>query len=330
MKCKKFQELILLDHYDEINEASRKLLQKHLKQCPICAAEKAKIDDVSEMLNIREETEIDTEWLKSIRNQMIARLQVSKYRTKKFSPDWNRLFVSWKAPAIRVAYSTLLLVLGFSIGKFECQKSGSSILPEFRVGQMADLIEPMQPVNIVKMLQEGKLRNVDLQELPNQQVQVSFQGIKDYQLVGMPEDKGIQEVLAYIMLHEPNTGLRIKSLEKLSQQPDSLVLQLLIYSALNDENEGVRLKAIRSLHSYKPSNTLKKAYMKALMTDDNSAIRIEAMEGLQKMVYDEQVRDILTVAAAKDDNDYVKLLAKRALDEYQSKAITGTQIEKLR
>ena len=331
MKCEKFQELILLDRYGEIDEAARRILNRHIDVCPICAAEKTRTDDIYDLLEKREEAEIDTEWLKSMRNQMIAHLQVSKRQKTAFTLDWNRLAGFFRTPALKFAYSAMLVVIGFSVGKFECQQDRSRILPQLRGGQMtAQSEQAMNQVDMETMLQEGKLRNVDLQEIDGEQIQVSFQGTKDYELVGSPEDKNIQEVLAYIMLHESNTGLRMQSLEKLSQQPDSLVQQLLIYSVLNDENDGVRLKAIRSLHTYPPSLPLRQAYMKALMTDVNSAVRIEAMEGLKRMVQDDQVRGILKIAAAKDENDYVKLLARSALNAYEEETVLqGTAIEDL-
>ena len=331
MKCEKYQELILLDRYSEIDEPSRRILMRHLEICPICAAEKTRTDDVYELLESKEETEIDPEWLKSMRNQMIAHIQVSKRRSGSFSIDWDKIFGFVKTPALKFAYSAMLVVIGFGVGKFECQNRGNQILPQLRGGQMtAQSEQAMRQVDMTSMLQEGKLRNVDLQEVDGEQIQVSFQGTKDYELTGSPDDKNIQELLAYIMLHESNTGLRMRSLEKLSAQPDSLVQQLLTYSVLNDENEGVRLKAIRSLHTYPPSPQLRQAYMKALMTDDNSAVRIEAMEGLKRMVEDNQVRDILTIAAASDGNDYVKLLARSALDAYnETSEIESTPIEDL-
>ncbi len=331
IKCEKYQELILLDRYGEIDEVSRRALNKHLAECPICAAEKVRTDDIFRILDKKEEAEIDPEWLKSMRNQMVAHLQVSKARAKTWSFDWDKIWGIMRSPALKFAYSAMLLVVGFGIGKFQCT-GGGSIMPELHVGQMAGQNnQSARPVDMQSMLEDGKLRNVDLQELPDQQVQVSFQGTQDYQLVGTPEDKNIQEVLAYIMLHESNTGLRMRSLEQLSQQPDSLVQQLMIYSVLNDENEGVRLKAIRTLHNYPLSASLKQAYIRALMTDSNSAVRIEAMEGLRNMTADEQVRDILAIAAANDANDYVKLLAKNALDAYElNSGSGGMAIEKLK
>jgi len=331
-KCEKYQELILLDRYGEIDEIARRALRKHLEICPICAAEKVRTDDIFLLLDKREEAEIDPEWLKSMRNQMIAHLQIAKARSKTIVLDWDKIWNFLRTPAMKFAYSALLLAIGFAAGKFQCQGSSSSLMPQLNVGQMADLNnQNIQPVDVKTMLQDGKLRNLDLQELPGQKVQVSFQGTQDFQLVGTPEDKNIQEVLAYIMLHESNTGLRLRSLEKLSQQPDSLVQQLMIYSILNDENEGLRLKAIRTLLNYPPSPQLKQAYIRALMTDTNSAVRIEAMEGLRKMVADEQVRDILSIAAANDENDYVKLLAKNALDSFdQNAGRSSTPIEKLK
>lgn len=328
MKCEKYQELILLDRYGEIDEASKRALIKHLEVCPICAAEKVRTDDIFNILDKKEEADIDPEWLKSMRNQMVAHLQVVKTRPQGLEINWRKLWNWMKSPAMKFAYSAALVAVGFGAGKFEC-RSGGSIMPQLNVGKSADRAQ-IQQVDMAQMLQEGKLKNVDVQELPNEQVQVSFQGTQEFSLVGTPEDKNIQDVLAYVMLHESNTGLRMKSLEKLALQPDSLTEKLIAYAALNDNNEGVRLKAIRSLHNFPPSTSLKQAYMKALMTDSNSAVRIEAMEGLRRMAGDKQVMEVLTIAAANDDNDYVKLMAREALQNYQNNPTRGVEIEKLK
>ena len=327
MECEEYQQFIYLAHYGELDETALAALERHIESCPVCAAEKARVDKLFTAMDSRRTPEVDSEWLKSARNQMVAHLESTKKRPAAVYIDWKKLFGFVRTPAFVAAYSAVLMLAGIFLGNLKCNSTGA-FLPSIEVGQMAADSEER---DIRSILQEGNLRNVDLQELPGQQVQVTFRGTRDYQIMGSTEDKGIQDLLAYILLHESNTGLRLRSLETLAQQQDSLVQLLLQYSLLYDENSGVRLKAVRSLRNYPPTPQHKDAYLRALMTDTNDAVRIEAMEGLKDMVADEKVMEVLRIAAAKDSNDYVKLLARSALEDYKSgRPGKGTAIEDLR
>ncbi len=44
MDCEKYQELIYLALYGEIDEATKRALKKHLDRCPVCAAEQARAE----------------------------------------------------------------------------------------------------------------------------------------------------------------------------------------------------------------------------------------------------------------------------------------------
>ena len=327
MECEEYQQLIYLAHYDELDEASLEALERHINSCSVCAAEKARADKLFAAMDSRRTPKVDSEWLKSARNQMVAHLESTKRKPAAVYIDWKKIFRFIRMPAFTVVYSAVLVLTGIFLGNLKCSSPGA-FLPSIEVGQMAADSEEQ---DIRSILQEGNLRNMDLQELPDQQVQVTFQGTRDYQFMGSTEDKKIQELLAYIVLHESNTGLRLRSLETLAQQQDSLVQQLLLYSLLNDENSGVRLKAIRALRNYPQTPQHKDTYLRALMTDTNNAVRIEAMEGLKDMVADDKVMEVLRIAAAKDSNDYVRLLARSALEDFESgRPEKGIAIEDLR
>jgi hypothetical protein len=215
-----------------------------------------------------------------------------------------------------VVYSSALLVLGIVLGRFTCQSGG--VLPQIEINRSSMALS-QAPVS--ELLREGYLQNVNLQELPDDKLQVSFRGGKDYEIVGDPQDQQIRELLAYILLNEKNDGMRMRSLEKLAQGSDTLAQNSLIYSLMNDENPGMRLKAIRSLHNFTPNSKTKMAYMKALMTDANPAVRIEAMTGLRKLILDEQVQNVVLIASQKDSNEYVKLLGREALESLRDKTL---------
>ena len=325
MDCTKYHELINLALADDLDENSKKALDIHLDNCAECRTEYAKIQQMFELLADQPQPEIDPEWLKSARNQMIAHLDVAIVRKPTVSFDWDRVFAFFRQPAFRVVYAAALLTVGVTVGRFECT-SGPNV-PMIKSGQMASIPES----DIPELLKDGRLDNMDLEVLPNEQVQVSFQGTKDYKVVGGANETDIRELMAYILLNEKNDGLRMRTVETLSGQTDSLVQKMLQFSLLNDANPGVRLKSIRTLKQYQKSTNLRNSFMKVIMTDPNPAVRIEAMEGLIGYIDDEQVVEVINIAAVKDSNDYVKLLANNALKNVKEEPeLKGTAIEDLR
>jgi HEAT repeat protein len=327
MNCEQYQELIYLAHYDELDEAAIRILKRHLESCPLCAVEKTRADNLYCLMDKKKSPQVDLEWLKSARNQLLARLQISQKRVHLVSIDWGLILRFFQHPAVRVAYSAIILVAGIFVGKFTC-RSSTTLLPQIGVSKLA---ASDQRRDIVNLLQEGNVRNVDIKELPQQQVQVTFQGVKDYQVVGTAQDQNIQELLAYILLHESNDGLRLRALEAIAQKADSLAQNLLCYATINDDNPGIRLKAVRYLLNFPLTEQIQQVFMRALMTDNNSAVRIEAIEGLRKTTPNAQVLSVVNIAAAKDSNEYVKLLAKNALEKFQSQPVLqGEPIEKLK
>ena len=328
MDCEKSRGIIYRQIYGDCAAEEIKLLNQHLTDCSRCRLESAQAKRLIEAMEAQELPEVDPEWLKSARNQLTAHLETAGKKPMVFSINWERIGRFMRLPAVQVAYTVVLLLVGVGIGKFECSSSPVTI-PQIKTGQMAAAESEQE--NILQLLREGSLRNVDMEVLPDDEVQVSFQGTRDYQVRGRTEEKDIQELLAYILLNEKNDGLRMKTVETLSGRTDSLAAQMLLYSLLNDSNAGLRLKTIRSLRRFPTTPQLRDAYMKVLMTDDNPAVRIEAMEALREFIGEETVRDVVNISAAKDSNDFVKLLAKNALKNLQTEPqFRGTAIEQLR
>jgi len=327
MDCENYKKLVYLSFYGELHSTEKRELEKHLAKCPDCASEMTRAKQFFATLDMKEEPQVDAEWLKGARNQLLAHLQTTKKKPSTTYIEWSRIFSILKQPVLRVAYTTALLAIGVFVGRFECSAPPQTLQP-ITTGQMAFEYEQSE---IPELLKEGELRNMDLNVLPDQQLEVSFQGTRDYTLTGRQSDEYMRDILAYILLNEKNDGLRLRTIETLSTKPDSMFKQVLIYSLLHDSNPGVRLKSIRSLRQVVTDDQLRNVYMKVLMTDSNSAVRIDAMEGLAEFVYLDRVRDVITIAAEKDSNDYVRLLANDALTKKTDKSkLNGIAIEKLR
>ncbi len=332
MECEKYREQIYLALYNELSESEERDLRVHLQQCPVCAVEYEEAQKLFTLMEKRPSVEVDTEWLKGARNRMLARLEADIKKETLITIDWGRMFSIFRSPVLKFAYSAALVVLGFTIGRFECKSPGASLMPGINLDQVAQVEEQrgIQTEDIQSMIEEGKLQNVNLERLPDQQLAVSFQGLRNYQIRGNPEDQVIKDLLGYILVNEENDGLRSRTVETLAGQSDSLIQQLLVFTLLNDSNPGVRLKAAKTLRNYPMTAQMRDAYMRTLMTDSNPAIRIEAMDGLNRMVGDDMVREVMSIAAQLDSNEYVKLLARRSLEGYrENPSLSGKPIRKL-
>ncbi|MBC8204207.1 MAG: HEAT repeat domain-containing protein [FCB group bacterium] len=322
MNCEQYQELIYLEKYGEISERAQRAAAKHIETCPVCAEAKVRIEKVFECLESVEMPQADPEWLKGARNELIAHLEATRKRNFVISVDWNALRRFFSIPALRPVYAAMVLIGGILIGRFAFAPQNGFIQ------QMPYQTSASPQLDIRGFLQDGNLHNIAFQQLSDQEVAVSFDAYQKVQLQGTPQNQDIQEILAYIMLTNPNGGMRIRTMKTLGNQPDSLVKHVMIYSLLHDENPGVRLKAIHMLKNYPPSANLRDALLKVLMTDDNPAVRIEAVEALSKIIQEKRVREVLRIAAAKDSNEYIQLLAKNALAA--EKSTIGTAIEDLK
>jgi hypothetical protein len=129
---------------------------------------------------------------------------------------------------------------------------------------------------------------------------------------GSLSDPKIQQLLLYATRNNFNAGVRMDSVDLLTQQPnDSHVREALIYALRYDSNTGVRLKALDGLGpAVKNDVQVRDAVLESLMSDANPGVRIEAMRLLEPVRADSSVRIVLQRLAAKDENRYIRSQAR--------------------
>ena len=109
-----------------------------------------------------------------------------------------------------------------------------------------------------------------------------------------------------------NAGVRMDSVDLLTQQPNNLhVREALLYALRYDTNTGVRLKALDSLGPYvKEDPQVRDAVLESLISDANPGVRVEALRLLVPVRADSSVRIVLQRLAAKDENRYIRSQAR--------------------
>lgn len=163
---------------------------------------------------------------------------------------------------------------------------------------------------------------------PAGRVGVSFDVTTRYTVVGRPDQKGIADLLVYLMSGAAETeGARGQAIDLVSQNTKTgaaaspEVVAVLAETLKRDRNPGVRKKAIEALVKLPPNEATRDALILALRTDENPAVRIVAVEGLARIataVKDATALDALRAKAGDErENGYVRVQAAQALSRLE-------------
>jgi len=174
-----------------------------------------------------------------------------------------------------------------------------------------------------------KLSNVAFRPAdPTGRIGVAFDVTTRYTVSGRPDQKGIADLLVYLMSGAADTeGTRGRAIELVSQSskgpagPSPDIVAALADTLKRDRNPGVRKKAVEALVQFPPSPETRDALILALKTDTNPAVRILAVEGLAKAA--SALKDPVTVEALRPrafderENGYVRVQAAQALSKLE-------------
>src|SRR5262249_59728589 len=131
-----------------------------------------------------------------------------------------------------------------------------------------------------------------VQEPGSNRVQIQYDKLMPDTAQGSIDDPRIQQLLLFAARNNMNTGVRIDSIDLLTQKPeDARIREALIYALRYDKNPGVRLKSLEGLRSYvKEDRRVRDAVLEALMKDTNPGVRSQAIALLESVKVDSSVR----------------------------------------
>jgi hypothetical protein len=299
MKCEWVKENILLHVYNELPDDARYELEQHLARCTDCAAElKAarKFHAVLSDLPVEEPTP-------NLLTASRMRLQEALETTAQ-NGMWRRLMFDPSAWFQQVRFSpalaAVILVMGFTGGVGVTYKALKGTVPDVAA-------IPTGPVAEASI---GGIRSITPQ--PGNQVSIKYDSISTQETHGSLSDQRIQQLLLFAARNNYNSGLRMDSVDLLTQQPnDTHVREALIYALRYDSNPGVRLKALEGLGGYvKDDVRVRDSVLEALMQDSNPGVRIQALHLLDPVRADSSVRLVLRKLAESDQNPYIKSQAR--------------------
>jgi len=306
MKCDWVQENVLLYIYNELADDARYELEQHLGRCPECAAELKSARAFHATLSKLPVQEPSPNLLASARMRLQEKLETAPqggwWQGLTFDPaNWLRQM------RFSPALAAVIFIIGF----------GGGIGAMYKLKPSPTDLGSIQNLQSTQVAQEASITGIRsvVQEPGSNQVTIKYDTVHTEEAQGSLNDQRIQQLLLFAARNNYSSGVRMDSVDLLTQKPDDTrVREALMYSLRYDTNPGVRLKAIEGLGSYVKDDTrVRDAVLNALMTDNNPGVRTQALLLLQPVKADSSVRAALQHLAETDQNQYIRSQARTVL-----------------
>ncbi len=239
MKCDWVQQNIIFYVYNELEDDARYEVEQHLGRCPECASELKAARKLHATLSQRPVHEPTPNLLAASRMRLQEALETTTQ-----GGLLQRLYL--RASHLAAADSH---VPG---------AGGSDFHHRLRRRDWGDLQFPLEPSNhdyscgqhdyAVRDPLQIRLPSLAFAPLRRQpgsnQVTIKFDTVSTQDVQGSLSDQRIQQLLLFAARSNYNSGVRMDSVDLLTQAPNEThVREALVYALHNDSNPGVRLKA---------------------------------------------------------------------------------------
>jgi hypothetical protein len=306
MKCEWVKGNITLYIYDELPDDARYELDQHLARCADCTAE---LKIARQFHATFAEFPVEDPSPNLVASSRM-RLQES-LETATQGGFWQRLAFD---PAVWLhqvrfapALAAIIFIVGFAGGIAATYKIVS--------GNPAASIASIPGARPAESSITG-IRSI-AQEPGSSKISIKYDTVSTEEADGSLNDSRIQQLLLFAARNNYNSGVRMDSVDLLTQQPnDAHVREALIYALRYDSNPGVRLKALDGLAaSVKTDVRVRDVLLEALIHDSNPGVRAESLRLLEPVRADGSVRDVLQKLAEGDHNSYIQSRARSVLQE---------------
>ena len=301
MKCEWVRENIMMYIYNELADDARYELEQHLSRCTGCAAElktSRKLHTTLSQFPVEEPTP-----------NLLAASRMRLQEALETAPQgsfWSRFIFDPAAWLHQIRFSPALAAVIFIVG------FGGGIATMYQVfGKRAPIVESVSAPNESSIT---GIRSI-AQEPGTNQVSIRYDTVSTQEAQGSLNDQKIQQLLLFAARNNYNSGVRLDSVDLLTQQPNNThAREALIYALRYDSNPGVRLKALEGLGPYvKDDVRVRDALLEALMNDGNPGVRTQALHLLESVRADSSVRVVLQKLADNDQNQYIRSEARTML-----------------
>ena len=305
MNCDWVKQNIALYVYEELPDDQRHELERHVERCESCSVELGAFRAFHSAMGAVPAVEPTPNLLAASRLRLSEALEDAEQHR-----GWNRFtfdLAGWlhqvrMAPALVLA----LIMIGFLGGG----------IAGWQVTRNSGVFE--KTAGAPQQASEASIAAIRgiTQDPASNSVRIRYDTLQPQTATGSLDDPKIQQLLLYAARNNYNSGVRMDSVDILTQKPeDEKVRQALMFSLRYDNNPGVRLKALQALGDYVKSDThVRDAVLDALMRDSNAGVRSSAITLLQPVVADGSVRQVLQHLADTDKNQFIRSESRRVLD----------------
>jgi hypothetical protein len=309
MKCDWVKQNVVLYIYNELPDDARYELEQHLGRCPECAAELKAARKFNMEISQFPVEEPTPNLLTASRMRLQELLETAEqggfWQRFTFEPaNWLRQVRF--SPALAAA----IFIVGFAGGIGATYKITSGNNP----GSISTASRPQGPVPAPAESSITGIRSIN-QDPGSNQINIKYDTVSTQETHGSLNDQRIQQLLLFAARNNYNSGVRMDSVDLLTQKPDdNRVREALIYALRYDSNPGVRLKALEGLGSFvKDDVRVRDSVLAALMNDANPGVRTQALHLLEPVKADSSVRSVLQRLAENDQNQYIRSQARTVM-----------------
>jgi len=303
MKCEWVRENIVLQVYGELADDARHELEQHVARCADCAAELKAEQEFHALLAQDRAAEASPNLVAASRMRLQEALETAEQ-----GGFWHRLAfdpANWLRQArFSPALASAILIVGFAGGVGTSYKVFGH-----PAGKTDGAVTPAAAEASITGIQSIT------QQAGTNQIDIKYNTVSTQEAQGSMNDQRIQQLLLFAARSNYNSGVRMDSVDLLTQKPDvSQVRDALIYALRYDTNPGVRLKALDGLGGFVKNDVrVRDVVLEALVNDANPGVRTEALRLIEPVKADGSVRGVLMTLAAKDQSQYIKSQARTML-----------------
>jgi hypothetical protein len=313
MKCEWVRQNILFYVYNELEDDARYEVEQHLARCPECAIELKATRQFQSTLSELPVTEPTPNLLAASRMRLQEGLETSRQGglLQRFILEpttWLR--------QIRMAPSlaAIIFIVGFGGGiaaTYNVVASGRGAGEGTTISQIGSSSTNAQPVESAAI---AGIRSVT-QEPNSNRVSIKYDTVSTQEAQGPLNDQRIQQLLLFAARNNYNSGVRMDSVDLLTQRTDDIrVREALMYALQNDTNPGVRLKALDGLSGFVGRDPIvRDGVLRALISDTSSGVRMQALHLVEPMKADSNVRSVLSKISKADQNVSIRSQARTML-----------------
>jgi HEAT repeat protein/putative zinc finger protein len=305
MKCDWVRQNVLFYVYNELEDDARYEVEQHLARCPECATElKAtrKFHATLSQLTVAEPT---PNLVASSRMRLQEALETASqggfWRRVIFEPGtWLRQI------RMSPALAAVIFIVGFGGGigaTYNFLVNHNDTVLVGKDGQIKQAPVEASAITGIRSI---------IQEPGSNQVNIKYDTVSTQEAQGSLNDQRIQQLLLFAARNNYNSGVRMDSVDLLTQAPNETnVREALLYALQNDSNPGVRLKALEGLSGFvKQDPRVRDAVLQSLIGDANAGVRMQALRLVEPMKADSGVRSVLTRLAETDQNVSIRSQAR--------------------